>query len=161
MLLELCKSAVHIMFSDMCPLETGRAREKVGRGQRREATPGRTGRLEERGQWTSCGPGHLHHSEQGGVIPGAPFFSCPSPFFRLSLFPSPDHASPCWLPVFNISFCEMGVAPNSWLLLRAWLGIERGPERSGLSSDFQPSTRTCCSSGGYSGLFLLSMILRP
>jgi len=41
MLLELCKSAVHIMFSDMCPLERGRAREKVGRGQRREAKPGR------------------------------------------------------------------------------------------------------------------------
>ena len=45
MLLELCKSAVHIMFSDMCPLEREgeRAGEKVGRGWERVARAGTEG----------------------------------------------------------------------------------------------------------------------
>lgn len=44
MLLELCKSAVHIMFSDMCPVEReqGESGEGSGRERRLGLGPGRS-----------------------------------------------------------------------------------------------------------------------
>lgn len=159
MLLELCKSAVHIMFSDMCPLERGRAREKVGRGQRKWEN-GITGTWHwgEREQWTSCGPGILHHSEQGMRDTWYPIFSCPSPFFRLSPF-SPGQAWLCWLSVFNVSFCEIGIAQNREQETHENKTQDRhGSERS--VSGLQPYNETCCSSRKYGDLFLLPGVLR-
>ena len=71
MLLELCKSAVHIMFSDMCPVERERERkrerpgEKMGRGWKGEVMPGTEGERRMGGGWD------LGLGEEGRVVEGS------------------------------------------------------------------------------------------
>lgn len=117
MLLELCKSAVHIMFSDMCPLEREgeRAGEKVGRDWERAA---RAGTEEERrvgwderktGWWKAaeqCSLGAFYHGERrwtGLVPPPSPY----SPLWLQTSAPSPHSL------VLSVFFCEMGVAERA------------------------------------------------
>lgn len=112
MLLELCKSSVHIMFSDMCPLERERAGEKVRRGwgtETRTGTEGGRG-VGWAGAWdwgkggrgwkaeSSCGPGALHREWEGAGRSGTSTFSL-FPFLLQTFTPSPLPTLSMTLPV--------------------------------------------------------------
>lgn len=115
MLLELCKSAVHIMFSDMCPLEREREREqgrkwggtergRVGLGLREKGGCGWAGawgwgRRRQGGgrQQSRCSPGALHCGGKGRtglVLPSSPCSLSSSRF--LHPLPCSHSAWHCW-----------------------------------------------------------------
>lgn len=129
MLLELCKSAVHIMFSDMCPLERERERARWGweRGARTgiegegrlgmgwnlgQGGGGERGRQGGGKQQSSCSPRALRHSGKGwtGLVP---LPSACSPLCLQTFMPSPPLTLSLTLLVLNVSFCEMEVSKRA------------------------------------------------